>query len=103
MSTTRSTSCSDRELLGLNGPNNGRSCEQHECCGKALKTDDVLRFRLAVVEAIGDHQGCHHQVWHRTLLCWVSGQGSSALALQRIKYIDKFAQVLELYDTHKIQ
>ena len=55
MSTTRSATINsswDGELLGLNASSNGRSCEQHECCGKAVKPDDVIRFKLAVVEAV---------------------------------------------------
>ena len=39
-------------MLGLNASSNGRSCEQHECCGKAVKADDVIRFKLAVVEDV---------------------------------------------------
>ena len=55
MSTTRSATINSRrdgELLGLNASSNGRSCEQHECCGKAVKADDVIRFKLAVVEDV---------------------------------------------------
>jgi len=55
MSTTRSATINshqDGELLGLNASSNGRSCEQHECCGKAVKADDVIRFKLAVVEDV---------------------------------------------------
>ncbi len=54
MSTTRPAVINglcDGELLGLNTSNTGCSCEQHECCGKMVKHDDVIRFKLvAVVE-----------------------------------------------------
>ena len=65
-----------RSLLGLNAPINGCSYQQHECCGKALKTDDVIKFKLAVVEDIWASHFLH---------CWVSGQGSCCIAIAKNK------------------
>ena len=82
-------SCCNGELLGLNASNNGCSCEQHECYGKVVKQNDVIRFKLAVVEYISgkplesDDQGCLHQGWHRTLYCCVSGEGSYCIAFAK--------------------
>ena len=109
MSTTRSATINSRrdgELLGLNASSNGRSCEQHECCGKAVKADDVIRFKLAVVEdVLGKPLETIKVVLIKdgTELCTVGflGREVAALPSQRSKYIDKFAQVLELYDDNE--
>ena len=109
MSTTRSATINSRrdgELLGLNASSNGRSCEQHECCGNAVKADDVIRFKLAVVEdVLGKPLETIKAVLIKdgTELCTVGflGREVAALPSQRSKYIDKFAQVLELYDDNE--
>ena len=87
-------------MLGLNASSNGRSCEQHECCGKAVKADDVIRFKLAVVEdVLGKPLETIKAVLIKdgTELCTVGflGREVAALPSQRSKYIDKFAQVLK--------
>ena len=33
------------EIVGLNCPDNGRSCCSHECCGKFLAVDDLIFFK----------------------------------------------------------
>jgi hypothetical protein len=109
MSRTHSTinSRRDGELLGLNAHNNGRSCEQHECCGKALKRDDVIRFKLTVGDDISGMllETIKAVIIKKdgTELCTFGflGREVAALPSQKIKYIDKFGQVLELYDTHE--
>ena len=112
MSTTRSATINSRRdgelLAGLNASSNGRSCEQHECCGKAVKADDVIRFKLAVVEdVLGKPLETIKAVLitnkDSTELCTVGflGREDAALPSQRSKYIDKFAQVLELYDDNE--
>ena len=78
-----------------------RSCEQHECCGKVLKKDDVIRFKLAAAEEIlGKPLETIKAVIIKdgTELCTVGFLGGEVAALpsQKIKYIDKFAHVLEL-------
>ena len=93
-------------MLGLNASSNGRSCEQHECCGKAVKADDVIRFKLAVVEdVLGKPLEMIKAVLIKdgTELCTVGflGREVAALPSQRSKYIDKFAQVLELYNDNE--
>jgi hypothetical protein len=110
LSTTRSATINSRrdgDLLGLNASNNGRSCEQHgECCGKAVKADDVIRFKLAVVEdVLGKPLDTIKAVLIKdgTELCTIGflGREVAALPSQRSKYIDIFAQVIELYDDNE--
>ena len=43
----------DGEIVGLNGTSNGRSCESHDCCGKYISPDDLVRFKLTVVDIDG--------------------------------------------------
>ena len=111
MSTTRLATINSRqdgELLGLNASRNGRSCEQHECYRKAVKAkNDVIRFMLAVVEGVlgkpMEMIKAGVLIKDSTELCTVGflGREVAALPSQRSKYIDKFAQVLELYDDNE--
>ena len=41
------------EIVGLEQPNNGRSCEQHSACGFSLEEDDVIRLRK--VQVLDEH------------------------------------------------
>lgn len=43
----------DLEIVGLEMPNNGRSCCQHEVCGRFVSTGDVLRLVRCVVTVNG--------------------------------------------------
>ena len=95
----------NRDLLGLNAPNNGRSCEQCERCGKVPKTDDVIRFKLAVVEDISGQPLETIKaiiIKDQTELFTVGFLGRKVVALpsQWLKHIDRLAKVLELYDMH---
>ena len=33
------------EILGIQSPRNGRSCEEHPICGCVLQEDSIVRFR----------------------------------------------------------
>jgi hypothetical protein len=46
----------DGEIVGLEFSTNGRSCGSHECCGKHLCVEDLVRFCLAILEGDGDGQ-----------------------------------------------
>ena len=37
------------EILGIDSPTNGRSCEEHHICGHVLQEDVVVRFRKVQV------------------------------------------------------
>ena len=41
------------EIVGLEQPNNGRSCERHSACGFSLEEDDVVRLRK--VQVLDEH------------------------------------------------
>ena len=40
----------DGEIVGLTGSSNGRSCEQHTCCGSCVRVGDLLRIKVGVVQ-----------------------------------------------------
>jgi hypothetical protein len=39
----------DGEVVGIALSTNGRSCEAHECCGTALRVEDIVRFRIIML------------------------------------------------------
>ena len=43
----------DLEVVGLFGTSNGRSCCQHECCGRSLNVNELLRIVKCVVHVKG--------------------------------------------------
>ncbi len=40
----------DGEIVGLDKPDNGHSCNMHECCGCHLRVGDIVRFKAVVLE-----------------------------------------------------
>lgn len=38
------------DIVGINEPNRGRSCEEHSCCGSLVAPDVVVRFRTVQLE-----------------------------------------------------
>jgi hypothetical protein len=55
-SVTMSDEVRDGEIVGLESSTNGCSCGSHECCGKHLCVEDLVRFRLVILEGDGDGQ-----------------------------------------------
>jgi len=93
----------DGEILGLRGTTNRRSCEQHACCGAIVRLNDCVRFKAAVVPIDGVDQAGIKAVLilDGTELCTVGFLGESIAALKKTsdKFVNKFAQVIELYDS----
>jgi hypothetical protein len=92
----------DSEILGLRGTTNGRSCEQHACCGTIERPNDCVRFKASVVPIDG-----FDQAWIKadlildgTELCTVGFLGKNIAALKKTSdnLVKKLAQVIELYD-----
>ena len=72
----------------------------------AVMADDVIRFKLAVVEDIPGKplemiKAVHIKAGTELCTVGILGRGVAALPSHRIDYIDKFVQVLELYDNHE--
>ena len=97
----RDASISHLEVVGLHGQTNGRSCERHECCGRAVVVGDVLRIKRGVANINGSIQEAIKFVSIRdfTEACTV---GFSAKAthkrLEENGYINRFVEVTELYE-----
>ena len=60
--TTRSQSIVV-DIVGTNYSSNGRTCEEHKCCGSVLKEDMVVRFRVVEVEANGGEERAIAVYW----------------------------------------
>ena len=93
----------DGEILGLRGTTNGRSCEQHACCGAIVRPNDCVWFKAAVVPIDGVDQAGIKAVLilDGTELCTVGFLGKNIAALKKTsdKFVNNFAQVIELYDS----
>ena len=93
----------DGEILGLRGTTNGRSCEQHACCGAIVRPNDCVQFKATVVLIDGVDQAGIKAVLilDGTELCTVGFLGKNIAALKKTsdKFVNKFAQVIELYDS----
>jgi len=65
----------DGELIGLHNPANGRSCHQHECCGRHVRIGYLIKFKrllkflscmmtmvpaLPGMQRVGKTMGWHH-------------------------------------------
>jgi hypothetical protein len=42
----------DGEIVGLHNPANGRSCNQHDCCGMCLQPGNLVRFKREVIQVV---------------------------------------------------
>ena len=47
----------DGEIVGLHNPGNGRSCNQHDCCGLHVRPGDLIRLKREVMEVIYQQDG----------------------------------------------
>ena len=100
------------EVLGLRASGNGRSCGQHNCCGIFVVPNNILHFKLTVIDGMGGgKEGDNEDVMPEedikdvlvqdgTELCTVGFLSKSVVAVEkdRERYIGRFAQVIELYD-----
>ena len=90
----------DGEIVGLKASNNGRSCESHECCGENLSADDLICFRFCVLDFEDGPEEAIKAVRIRdgTESCVVGFLPRNIVKSRKAKFIDKFAQVIELYE-----
>ena len=51
------------EILGIQLPRNGRSCEEHPICGCVLQEDSVVRFRKVQVLIDGKEESAITAFW----------------------------------------
>lgn len=91
---------SDGEIIGLKASNNGRLCESHECCGENLSADDLIRFRFCVLDFEDGTEEAIKAVRIRdgTESCVVGFLSRNIVKSRKDTFIDKFAQVIELYE-----
>lgn len=89
------------EIVGLKANTNGRSCESHDCCGESISADDLIRFRLCVLNF--DH-GVEEalkalRIRDGTESCVVGYLPRNVVRSRKEVFIDKFAQSIELYES----
>jgi hypothetical protein len=103
-------------MIGLHNPANGRSCVQHDCCGRYLMVEELVRFKREVFWVdygpLGDPEP---DFWYETVMkvvvvrdgvesCHVGFLPRHVVApAQEVNCLyGKFAQVLELYDNDEV-
>jgi hypothetical protein len=47
----------DGEIVGLHASTNGRSCNQHECCGRHLQPGQIIRLKTEAMEVVYETPG----------------------------------------------
>jgi hypothetical protein len=90
----------DGEIVGLYESSNGQSCASHECCGKHICLDVLVRFRLAVAEVEGRIEQAIQVVRVRdgSESCTIGFLQRNLVKSDKDKYVGKFAQIIELYE-----
>ena len=90
----------DGEIVGLKGTSNGRSCESHDCCGEHISPDDLVRFKLAVVDIDGKTEEAIKVVRMRdgTESCMIGFLPRNIIKSAKEKFVGQFAQIIELYE-----
>jgi hypothetical protein len=106
----------DSEMIGLHNPANGRSCVQHDCCGRYLMVGELVRFKREVIRVdYGPPGDPEPDFWYETVMkvvivrdgvesCHVGFLPCHVVArAQEVNRLHgKFAQVLELYDNKEV-
>jgi hypothetical protein len=101
----------DGDIVGLNSPNNGRSCKQHECCGPHVFPGHIIRFKREVQEILYQVPGDPDPVaqietvikavlvLNGTELCTIGylPRHVAARPEEATRLHKKFVQIIELY------
>ena len=92
----------DGEMVGLHAISNGRSCSSHACCGAYISGNDLVRFKLVIIDYNGQSQeaiACH-RIQNGAETCLVGFLPRNIVARSRGRFVDKIAEVLEIYDQY---
>lgn len=91
----------DGEIVGLKGISNERSCVAHACCGEHLSLDELVRFRLCIVDVDGKMEEGIAVVRIRdgSEACTVGFLPRNIVRSSKDKFNGKFAQIIELYES----
>lgn len=89
-------------IVGLRRTNNGRSCHAHSCCGDLAHVGLLVRFKFTVID---NRRGTEQAI---ACVAVRNGQESCRIGFlprerlaMKNDYIDKFAQVTEMYEDHE--
>ena len=87
------------DVVGILASDRGRSCEEHECCGKAVvEIDTVLRIRSIQIEVDGQEETALACYWVTDGIDRCRVGFLRRFALKHMKQYDgKLAQVVEVF------
>jgi primosomal replication protein N len=90
----------DGKIVGLKESSNGRSYVSHDCCGEVAMINELVWFKLTVVDIDGKNEEAIQAVhiWDGTALCIIGFLPRNIVQSGKDKYVGKFAQIIELYD-----
>ena len=83
------------KVLGLKASGNGRSCGQHNCCDIFVVPNNILHFKLTVIDGVGggkvgDNEDITPEeaikavlVWDGTKLCTMGFLSKSVVAVEK--------------------
>ena len=93
----------DFEIVGIHLPGNGRTCAAHECCGKYLCYNDLIKVKLSteIVDGLSERVGKIVIIKNGVETCMVGflprfmlyGEEDELTSL-----ISSYVQVIELYE-----
>jgi hypothetical protein len=85
------------DVVGIESPDRGRSCEEHTVCGAVLELDTVVRFRVEQIDVEGKEQTAIAVYWVSDGIdrCRVGFLRRHLLKHQK-DYDGKLAQIVEL-------
>ena len=88
-------------VVGFRSSNNNRSCHAHSCCGHCVQAEQLVCFKFTVVDGHdGPEEGIAFVAVRRGQELWRAGFLPRQLS-EKSKYVDKFAQVIEMYQDHE--
>ena len=86
------------EIVGVNSPTNGRSCEEHRICGEVVIEDVVLRLRKVQVQINQQEQSAIAAFWvSNGIDCCRVGYLPKAYVKNWKQYDGALVQVIEVY------
>jgi hypothetical protein len=102
----------DGEIVGMHASTTGRSCNQHECCGRHLQPGQIVRLKTEVMEVVYETPGDPEPdarvetiikavlVLDSTEFCTVGflPREVAARPQEAAHLNNKFAQIIELYN-----
>jgi hypothetical protein len=87
------------DIVGISASGNGRSCEQHACCGNYLQLNDTVIFKAVMIERDGEIENAIAAKVLRegTVSCIVGFLPLAVVVRSGEFFVNKVAQITEIY------